>query len=243
LLRQAGSLLEDYVSAVTFALREAGASHVRYSVAERSYLDASLQFHCASSGAPKDSPTAPTQRAGWSGSEADTDRDDQSIAINDPTRLVERQGKPAQQWATLEWAEDTGWSLTHPSFALEPSAWRFLDAALVPAPEQVAAFVRDTVINPDRASRLPVRFRHRSQPLQLVIDQLATGVADALSPARFQPCDAELNSGPVSVIRRDVEAPAHRNREPDRDFPAAGRAELVAASRSGPSCPALWVCR
>jgi hypothetical protein len=72
----------------------------------------------------------------------------------------------------LEWAEDTGWSVSHSSFVPDPSAWRFCETALVPAPSVVARFVRDALASPQTAQRYPTRFRHRSQPLRVVIDQL-----------------------------------------------------------------------
>jgi hypothetical protein len=260
-LIQARALLRDYVCAVAIALREAGATEVEQTVAEGSYLEARLRFRCAStwaptpSGAPPVQDTAPTLGSGSAALEPYIEPHAEPHAGADSggggggggelgtsaalTRPLADEQTTDQQCATLEWAEDSGWSLTHCSFALDPSAWRFLCTALVPSPGQVVAFARDTVINAGTASRLPARFRHRSQPVQMVIDQLGEHATDPVRSPRPRPCGAGRERRCVSpAIGRVDQAPAGRSKR-RRDLDQGGRADVVAGSPAGMSRPAL----
>lgn len=73
----------------------------------------------------------------------------------------------------LVWAEDEGWSVSHPRFATGVTPWRYLHASLVPEPLEVVRFLLAAVSDTEDCMVYPARFRYRSEPLQPVIDQLA----------------------------------------------------------------------
>jgi len=74
----------------------------------------------------------------------------------------------------LAWAEDVGWSATHPLLDSPANPWRYLHLELVPAPAAVANFLGALVADGEQVGMpYPAQFRHRSQPLQPVIDALA----------------------------------------------------------------------
>jgi hypothetical protein len=67
-----------------------------------------------------------------------------------------------------------GWSATHPLVDGPANPWRYLHLELVPAPAAVANFLGALVADGEQVGMpYPAQFRHRSQPLQPVIDALA----------------------------------------------------------------------
>jgi hypothetical protein len=80
-------------------------------------------------------------------------------------------GAPAG--AELAWAEDVGWSATHPLLDSPANPWRYLHLELVPSPDAVANFLGALIVDGEQVGMpYPAQFRHRSQPLQPVIDAL-----------------------------------------------------------------------
>jgi len=73
----------------------------------------------------------------------------------------------------LAWAEDLGWSVTHPESDTAETVTRYLHLDLVPSPDTVAGFLVAVLLDGDDVGLpYPGPFRLRSQPLQPVLDAL-----------------------------------------------------------------------
>jgi hypothetical protein len=93
----------------------------------------------------------------------------------DPTRDGGQPRVPEK--LELAWAEDLGWSVTHPQSdtadSVTDSVTRYLHLDLVPSPEMVAGFLLAVLLDGgDVGLPYPGPFRLRSQPLQPVLDAL-----------------------------------------------------------------------
>jgi hypothetical protein len=93
----------------------------------------------------------------------------------DPTREGGQPEVPEE--LELAWAEDTGWSVTHPGLQTAPgtveSVTRYLHLDLVPTADTVAGFLVAVLLDGgDVGMPYPAGFRLRSQPLQPVLDAL-----------------------------------------------------------------------
>jgi len=80
----------------------------------------------------------------------------------------------------LAWAEDVGWSVTHPVLDTPGSPTRYLHIDLAPSPDVVAEFLSAVLLDGgDAGMPYPARFRLRSQPLQPVLDALCRHTSHA----------------------------------------------------------------
>jgi hypothetical protein len=104
--------------------------------------------------------------------------DAQITVTHTPHRTAVASHLDALVTVQLAWAEDIGWSASHPGIRSGPTPWRFLHVDLAPPPSMVVGFLLGVLNDVDTFGMLyPAQFRYRSQPVQPVIDKLTAATA------------------------------------------------------------------